>query len=62
MIADRVTESRRSKWSSEPAPVGVVVEIWYGICALDAIWDGKVWREAQSGFILTDVTHWARKA
>ncbi len=61
MIADRVTESHRSKWSSAPAPVGIIVEVWYGICALDAVWDGNVWREAKTGARLSDVTHWAAK-
>lgn len=44
---------------NKPEPQRIVL-VWWGIGQkeLRAYWTGKVWRSAEGGAILHDVTHW----
>lgn len=44
-------------WREDPAPVGKVVEVWYGVAIILATWTGAEWR-AVDGTPLRGVTHW----
>lgn len=47
----------RSAWQSGLPPAGQVVEVWYSVVIILAMWTGSEWRTAD-GQRLDDVSHW----
>jgi len=47
----------RRTWQAGYPPVGAVVEVWYSVAIILAVWTGIEWRTAD-GQRLTDVSHW----
>lgn len=47
-------------WRRDAPPVGRVVEVWYGVSVILAVWDGSTWRTTE-GAPLGSVTHWRER-
>ena len=47
----------RSAWQSGFPPAGQVVEVWYSVAIILAVWTGSEWRTAD-GDRLDGVTRW----
>ena len=47
----------RRTWQAGYPPAGKVVEVWYSVAIILAVWTGSEWRTAD-GQRLDDVSHW----
>ena len=47
----------RLGWQAGYPPAGKVVEVWYSVAIILAVWNGSEWRTAD-GQLLDDVSHW----
>ena len=47
----------RLGWQAGYPPAGKVVEVWYSVAIILAVWNGSEWRTAD-GQLLDVVSHW----
>jgi len=59
-----VGERRRAvvtPWREGVPPINQVVEVWFRVAIILAVWTGQVWRSVD-GAALAEVTHWRPRA
>jgi len=45
-------------WRTDKPPQDLYVWVWFGTVQVMAYWSGRTWRDAATGAVLRDVTHW----
>ena len=48
----------RVGWQSGLPPAGQVVEVWYSVAIILAVWTGSEWRTADGQRLADGVSHW----